>query len=68
MASSNTKRPPGRKQQHPAEPAQINEPSPTSADAEAEDTDNPTEARIVPESPTTPRTARRVATRAVQSA
>ena len=30
-------------------------------------TDNPTDSRIEPESPTTPRTARRVATRAVQS-
>ncbi|MGF6282728.1 STY4534 family ICE replication protein [Pseudomonas silensiensis] len=52
----------------PAEQAPINEPSPTSADAEAEETENPTEARVEPESPPTPRTARRDASRTVQSA
>ncbi|MGN7934066.1 DUF3577 domain-containing protein [Pseudomonas mediterranea] len=52
----------------PAEPAHNSESSPTSADADAEDTDNQTEPRIEPESPPTLRTARRVATRAVQSA
>jgi hypothetical protein len=51
----------------PAEQAPNREPSPTSADAEAEETENPTETQIKPESPPTPRTARRVATRAVQS-
>jgi hypothetical protein len=52
----------------PAEQAPNNEPSPTSADAEAEETDNPTEAQVEPESQPTPRTARRDATRTVQSA
>jgi len=52
----------------PAEQTPNSEPSPTSADAEAEDTDNPTESRIEPESAPTPRTARRVATGTVQSA
>ncbi|MBS7415793.1 STY4534 family ICE replication protein [Pseudomonas syringae] len=52
----------------PAEPAPNSVPSPTSADAEAEDTQNPTESRTEPESASAPRTARRVATRAAQSA
>ncbi|BBP52569.1 hypothetical protein PHLH3_21950 [Pseudomonas sp. St386] len=52
----------------PAEPAPKSEPSPPLADAEAEDSENLTESRIEPESAPTPRTARRVATRAVQSA
>lgn len=49
----------------PAEQAPTSESFPASADAEAEDIDNPTESRIEPESPPTPRTARRVATRTV---
>ena len=51
----------------PAEQAPNSEPSPTSADAEAEEIENPTEARVEPESPPAPRTARRDATRTVQS-
>ena len=52
----------------PAEPAPINEPSLTSADVDAEETANPTEAQVEPESQPTPRTARRDAPRTVQSA
>lgn len=52
----------------PAEPVPNSEPSSASADAEAEESANPTEARVEPESPPTPRTARRDATRTVQSA
>ncbi|ROL68736.1 hypothetical protein BK634_13155 [Pseudomonas chlororaphis] len=52
----------------PAEPAPNSQPSPTSTDAEAADTNNPTEFRTEPESAPAPRTARRVATRAAQSA
>lgn len=52
----------------PAEQAPTSEPSPPSADAEAEGTDEPTEAQVEPESPPTPRTARRDATHTVQSA
>lgn len=52
----------------PAEQAPNNESSPTSADVETKDIGNPTELRTKPASPTTPRTARRVTTRAVQSA
>ena len=49
----------------PAEPAPTSESSPPSADADAEEIDNPTEARVEPDSP---RTARRDAHRTVQSA
>jgi hypothetical protein len=52
----------------PAEQAPTSEPSPPSADAEAEEIDNPIEARVEPDSPPTPRTVRRDATRTVQSA
>jgi len=52
----------------PAEQAPNNESSPTSADVETKDIGNPTELRTKPASPTTPRTARRVTTHAVQSA
>jgi hypothetical protein len=52
----------------PAEQAPNSEPSSPSADAAAEAIKNPTEARVEPESPPTPCTARRDATHAVQSA
>ena len=52
----------------PAEPASTSEPSPASADVDAEEAENPTEARVESESPSAPRTARRDATRTVQSA
>lgn len=52
----------------PAEQAPTSESSPQSADAKVEEIDNPKEARIEPDSPPTPRTARRDATRTVQSA
>ena len=52
----------------PAEPVPNSEPSSASADTETEESANPTEARVEPESPPTPRTARRDATRTVQSA
>ncbi|MBE8591321.1 DUF3577 domain-containing protein [Pseudomonas sp. MAFF 301449] len=52
----------------PAEQAPTSESSPPSADAEVEEIDNPKETRIEPDSPPTPRTARRDATRTVQSA
>ncbi|MNT57682.1 hypothetical protein D3C72_1950690 [compost metagenome] len=52
----------------PAEQAPTSEPSPTSAEAEAEGTDEPTEAQVEPESLPTPHTACRDATRTVQSA
>ncbi|QPO21823.1 DUF3577 domain-containing protein [Pseudomonas sp. Y39-6] len=51
----------------PTEQAPNDEPCPTSADAETEERKTPTEARVEPESPPTPRTARRDATRTVQS-
>ncbi|NWB12747.1 DUF3577 domain-containing protein [Pseudomonas sp. D5002] len=49
----------------PAEQTPTGESYPSPAGAEAEEIDNPTEFRIKPESPPTPRTARRVATRTV---
>jgi len=52
----------------PAEQAPTSDSSPPSADAEAEESENPTEAQVELESPPTPRTARRDATRTVQSA
>ncbi|WP_323985725.1 STY4534 family ICE replication protein [Pseudomonas canadensis] len=52
----------------PAEQAPNSKPSPSSADADAKESENPTEAQVQPESPPTPRTARRDATRKVQSA
>ncbi|MBB6290585.1 uncharacterized protein DUF3577 [Pseudomonas sp. SJZ103] len=51
-----------------AEQAPNSESSPASADVEAENIGKSTELRTKPVSATTPRTARRVATRAVQSA
>ncbi|MCD7038836.1 Protein of unknown function [Pseudomonas syringae] len=52
----------------PAEQTSTGESYSSSAGAEAEEIYNPAEFRIKPESPPTPRTARRVATRTVQSA
>ncbi|WP_122419376.1 STY4534 family ICE replication protein [Pseudomonas viridiflava] len=52
----------------PAEQTSTGESYSSSAGAEAEEIYNPTEFRNKPESPPTPRTARRVATRTVQSA
>lgn len=52
----------------PAEQAPNSEPSQTSVDDDAQESENPTEARVEPESPPAPRTARRDATRNVQSA
>ncbi|NMZ10936.1 DUF3577 domain-containing protein [Pseudomonas proteolytica] len=52
----------------PAEQTPTDESYSSSAGAEAEEIDNLTESRIKPESPPTPRTAGRVATRTVQSA
>ncbi|WP_122769742.1 DUF3577 domain-containing protein, partial [Pseudomonas viridiflava] len=51
----------------PAEQTSTGESYSSSAGAEAEEIYNPTEFRNKPESPPTPRTARRVATRTVQS-
>ncbi|WP_282357188.1 STY4534 family ICE replication protein [Pseudomonas sp. PS01303] len=51
----------------PAEQAPNHEPSPTSAGAEAEESEIPTEAQLEPETQPTPCTARRDATHTVQS-